>query len=333
MSADPRSLPMDRPGLRLQPRPDARPLPLPGQSDLVALIARHAPADGSTRTPVPGLSLHHASAPTEKTHGVVRPSLAVMAQGAKRVELGSEVHEYTSGQFLLSSVDLPVASRITLASSGTPYLCMGFDLDIQRIADLMSQMDCAPRAEGGAAPRALATAQLDAGLLEALMRLARLLDTPDEIPVMAPLIEREVHYRLLKGELGQRLCHIVLNHGAMNQISRAIDWLKRHYTDPLRIDDLAQRVNMSASSLHHHFKSLTAMSPLQYQKQLRLHEARRLMLAEMLDAATAAHRVGYESASQFSREYSRMYGAPPVRDVARLRDAGWGTGAMAAGRG
>ncbi|SAI71547.1 araC family transcriptional regulator [Bordetella ansorpii] len=301
--------------------PAAHPPPLPALQELAALIGRHMPADGSYLTPIPGLTFHRASAPAEKTHSVARPALGVLAQGAKRVELGDEVHEYTTERYLLTSVDLPVASRVTLASSGTPYLSMTLDLDTQRIADLMTQLGAPTRAEGGQAPRGMATAPVEQGLITTLLRLVSLLDTPDDIPILAPLIEREIHYRLLKGELGQRLCHIVLNHGAMSQISRAIDWLKRNYCEPLRIEDLAQRVNMSASSLHHHFKSLTAMSPLQYQKQLRLHEARRLMLAEMLDAGTAAHRVGYESASQFSREYSRLYGAPPLRDVGRLRRA------------
>ncbi|WP_144634114.1 AraC family transcriptional regulator [Bordetella genomosp. 13] len=302
--------------------PAAQPPAVPALQELAAVIARHTPDDGSYATAVPGLTFHRASAPAEKTHGVYRPALGVLAQGAKRVELGNEVHEYTPARYLLTSVDLPIASRVTLASSGTPYLSMALDLDTQRIADLMTQMGDAGRAEGAQAPRGMATAPMEQDLAEPLLRLARLLDTPDDIPVLAPLVEREIHYRLLKGELGHRLCHIVMDCGAMNQISRAIDWLKRNYCAPLRIEDLAQRVNMSASSLHHHFKSLTAMSPLQYQKQLRLHEARRLMLADMLDAGTAAHRVGYESASQFSREYSRLYGAPPLRDVGRLRRAG-----------
>ncbi|WP_459618237.1 AraC family transcriptional regulator [Bordetella sp. 2513F-2] len=295
----------------------------PEQAALAALLSRHAPQDGLHTTAVPGMQFYRWSKPTETFFSVYRPSLAILAQGAKRVELGDEVYQYNTADYLLTSVDLPVASRVTLASSGTPYLCFSLDLDTRRIAELISQLG-PPRAEAPLADRrGLATARLERGLLQAVLRLAELLDTPADIPILAPLIEREIHYRLLTGPLGPRLRHIVLQGGPSHQISRAIEWLKQHYAQPLRIDHLAQLVNMSPSSLHHHFKSVTAMSPLQYQKQLRLHEARRLMLAEMLDAGAAAHRVGYESASQFSREYSRLYGAPPLRDVSRLRRAGY----------
>ncbi|WP_057056544.1 AraC family transcriptional regulator, partial [Bordetella pertussis] len=291
--------------------------PPPRHDELASLIERHTPADGSTATALPGLNFYRSSSPTELNVSFYRPSLALLAQGAKRVQLGDDVYEYDTSHYLLTSFDLPVASRVTLATPGTPYLCFALDLDPHRIAGLISELGAPPA--GQPLRRGLTLARLTEPLLDAVLRLARLLDTPADIPVLAPLIEREIHYRLLSGPMGGRLRHIARAEGTALQIARAIDWLRRHYAQPLRVEHLATTVNMSVSSLHHHFKAVTALSPLQYQKQLRLHEAHRLMVAETLDAGAAAHRVGYESASQFSREYSRLCGAPPLRDAARLR--------------
>ncbi|MDX3907188.1 MAG: AraC family transcriptional regulator [Pigmentiphaga sp.] len=287
--------------------------------ELAWRIARHAPADGAHSCAYPGLSFVRFSGPSESNCGVYRPSLTIAAQGAKRVELGEEVYEYNERHFLLSSYDLPVQARITCASPTEPYLCVALDLDPQRLGELMGDHDLPPAPEPPSM-RGLAVGTTTIDLIEPMLRLVRLLDTPEHLPVLGPMAEREILYRVLTGELGRRLRQTVLPAGAASQVAQAIAWIKENYAVPLRIEELAAAVNMSASSLHHHFKAVTAMSPLQYQKHLRLREARMLMLSEWLDAGTAARRVGYESASQFSREYSRLYGSPPLRDVARLRN-------------
>lgn len=286
--------------------------------ELAARVASRIQQDGPQQTAYPGLALVRFSGPSALGCGEYRPSLTIAVQGAKRVHLGDEVYEYNQDCYLLTAFDLPVQARITLATPEVPYLCVALDLDARRIGELMGEGDL-PAASEASPSRGLAVGRMTADLLDPVLRLVRLLDQPEDLRVLGPLIEREILYRLLTGELGARLRRIALAGGPAHQVGRAIDWIKQHYCAPLRIETLAQAVNMSASSLHHHFKAVTAMSPLQFQKQLRLREARRLMLAEPLDAGAAAHRVGYESASQFSREYSRLYGLPPVRDVARLR--------------
>lgn len=289
--------------------------------ELAGIIARHTPGDGSHATAVPSLSLHRRSGPTEPMCALYQPALTVAVQGAKRVVLGGRPYLYDSGHYLVTSIDLPVAAQVVQASPEVPNLCLALDLDARRMSALMSET-ALPRPRAAPLERGLSVSPLSAQLLNALLRLARLLDSPEDIPILAPLVEREVLYRLLTGDQGMRLRHIAVSESRAHQVARAIDWLKRHYAQPLRIEALAQAVNMSTSSLHHHFKAITALSPLQYQKQLRLQEARRLMLTELLDAAAAGRRVGYESASQFSREYSRLYGAPPLRDIALLRSEG-----------
>ncbi|OVZ58072.1 AraC family transcriptional regulator [Pigmentiphaga sp. NML080357] len=286
--------------------------------ELAQRIARHAPVDGQHPCAYPGLSFVRFSGPSDSSCGIYRPSLAVAAQGAKRVELGEDVYEYDQRHFLLSSFDLPVQARITCASPAEPYLCVALDIDPQRLGELIGEHALPPAPEPPSM-RGLAVGTTSLDLIEPMLRLVRLLDTPQHLPVLGPMAEREILYRVLTGELGRRLRQTALPAGASSQIARAIAWIKENYAAPLRIDDLAQALNMSPSSLHHHFKAVTAMSPLQYQKQLRLREARMLMLSGLLDAGTAARRVGYESPSQFSREYSRLYGSPPLRDVARLR--------------
>ncbi|TCI11402.1 AraC family transcriptional regulator [Dyella soli] len=283
------------------------------------------PCQGVHQTPWPALSLFRADAPGVPTCAMYEPMLGMALQGAKQILLGQQPFVQQSLSYLVASVDVPVSSQVIRATAEEPCLCLTFRLDVQRIRELLPEASAAHAAPASAPGMALSP--LDDGLLDPLLRLARLLDAPQDLAVLGPLIERELLYRLLTGAQGARLAQMATAGSQGHQVSRAIDWLRRHFHEPLRIDDLAARVNMSASSLHHHFRTITAMSPLQYQKQLRLHEARRLLLAADCDVATAAHRVGYESPSQFSREYSRQFGAPPLRDVARLRLADAGTAA------
>lgn len=292
-----------------------------GQRELAAIIERYSAGDGLFPTAIPGVSLFRCSTTSMPSCGVYRPVLALIAQGAKRVTLGNETYEYDRKRYLVTSVDLPVVAQVTQASVEAPILCFIFDLDPRRIGELMGEM-ALPKPAPAAVARGLVVSELTTAILDPVLRLARLLATPQDIAILAPAIERELLYRLLTGEQGLRLRNIAAVDSHSHRIARAIDWLKSNFDQPLSIEALAEAVSMSKSSLHHHFKSLTAMSPLQYQKQLRLQEARRLMLLEMHDAASAGHRVGYESPSQFNREYRRQFGAPPLKDIARLRQLG-----------
>lgn len=308
--------------------PDAGRLAL-AQARLLAQLARRPLADGLNPVPgLPQLLVFRSSSPTGAVCGVYEPSLAVVMQGRKQVNLGGETLFYDTGHSLLTALDLPATASILEASAERPFLSLAFKLDLGEIAGLLVAGGLPAPAGGGVGPgasregrsgRAMATAPLSAGLLEALSRLLDLAEQPQDIPVLAPLLLREIHYRLLTGGHGPRLRQFVAVGSQGQQVSQAIGWLRAHYAQPLRVEALAREVRMSVSSFHHHFKALTAMSPLQYQKQIRLSEARRLMLAERLDAASAAYRVGYESPSQFSREYSRQFGLPPARDMASLR--------------
>jgi len=265
-----------------------------------------------------GLTLVRFDQPTGATCAVYEPGVALIVQGAKRVVLGRDAFDYGAGQFLISALNLPAVSRITEASPSRPYLGLFLRLDLEEITRLMIEGHV-PSPPPQAPARAMATGFVNHALTSAVQRLLDLLDEPENIGAIAPLIRREILYRLLVGEHGWRLRQIVAVGSQSRQVADAVAWLNDHFQQALSIEELSRRANMSPSTLHHHFRALTAMSPLQYQKSLRLNEARRLMLAEHLDAASAAFRVGYESASQFSREYSRQFGAPPLRDVARLR--------------
>jgi len=282
------------------------------------IIARFAETDGAHVTPISGLLLHRWSRPTAASCNVTGPILSFVAQGAKRVTLGDEARDYGYDRYLLVSFDLPIISEIRRATPEVPFLSLSLDLDLAGIADLMAHTDDR-RSRDVLTERGLAVGRLTPELGDSLLRLVRLLQSPHEIPVLAPLIEREIFFRLLVGEHGARLRHLVAADSQSRHIARAITWLRENYREPLRIDVLAKIAAMSTSTFHQHFKAITAMSPLQYQKQLRLQEARRLMLTGALDAASAGHQVGYESASQFSREYGRLFGAPPRRDLALLR--------------
>ena len=278
------------------------------------IIARNAKEDMAT--PIRGLFLKRQTAPTELTHSAQSPCFGLVMQGRKRLTLGNEAHEYGVGDYLLVSHDLPVSSCVVDASEAEPHLGMGLIIDPRQLHDVLARFGNGFTQPAASVPeRGLAVARASDELLDAALRLARLLDRPQEIPVMAPLLEQEVLYRLLTGPYGARLRQIALAESPSNKVARAIAWLRENYTRPLRIEDLADNVGMSESSLHHNFKTVTAMTPMQYQKQLRLVEARRLMLVERLDVGSAGYAVGYQSPSQFSREYARLYGASPVRDL------------------
>jgi AraC-like DNA-binding protein len=306
------------------PRESQQPLdPVLDQArlDLVALMDRFtSECEGTIETPVQGLFLHRIVRCGGPSHGIQTPALGVIAQGSKRVMVGDEHYVYDPMHYLVSSVDLPVVGQVTGASEAQPYLGMRLDLDVDEITALIRDENLPP-ATNADASRGLFVNRLGTSMLDAVLRLLRLLDTPEDIPILAPLVKREILYRLLMNGQGARLRQIALHDSQTQRIAKAILLLRQHFDQPLRVEAIARDVHMSVSSLHHHFKAVTAMSPLQYQKQLRLQEARRLMLIDMTDAATAAHRVGYESASQFSREYSRLFGAPPLRDMRRWRDS------------
>ena len=297
---------------------------------LAARMARLAPTSGLHEPAgVPGLRLFRADQLNGSVCGVYEPCVALILQGSKRVVLGGETFVYDNRRFLIASLDLPTMATILEASPERPYLALVLKLDLREIATLVLGGQLPPAAPAHDDGRAMATGAITAPLLDAFGRLLDLVESPGDAAVLAPLVQREILYRLLVGEQGARLRRIAAVGGQGHQIGRAIDRLKIAYAAPLRVEDLAREVRMSVSTFHHHFKALTAMSPLQFQKQLRLSEARRLMLAENLDASTAGYRVGYESASQFSREYSRQFGAPPMRDIAGLRGQPAAEGASA----
>ncbi len=281
-------------------------------------IARWTDKDNRLTTAIPGLSLFRYDEPNELHSGMYEPSICMVAQGAKRVMLGDDTYVYDAQHFLVTSVHLPTFVQIVEASQEKPYLGLMLKLDQREISLLMVDSHLPPPRPQQSS-RGMATGEVTLPLLTAFQRLISLLDEPKDIPILAPIIKREIFYRLLVSDQGARLRQMASTGSQSQQIARAIDWLKSNFTQPLRIEDLASQVNMSTSTLHHHFRAVTAMSPLQYQKWLRLNEARRLLLTEHQDATTAAFQVGYESPSQFSREYSRMFGAPPLRDITNLR--------------
>ncbi|MBB5710685.1 AraC family transcriptional regulator [Sphingomonas xinjiangensis] len=286
---------------------------------LAALIGRHIPKTGMISTAVARLSLFRADEPTVPLPAVYDASVCLIAQGSKRVALGEQSLIYDPAHYLLVSVDLPLVGHVTQASRDAPYLCCKIDIDQAALADLIL-------AQGNRAPKAdlppLAVYRSDDDLIDAACRLIRLLDRPDSIAALAPLIEREILYRLLTGPHGPSLRYMAVADSHLNQVSRAIATIRGGFHRQLRIGDIAAAAGMSPSSLHEHFKAVTRMTPLEYQKQLRLQEARRLMLSEGASAGTAGFTVGYDSPSQFSREYSRLFGAPPRRDIERLQASG-----------
>ncbi|WP_375512850.1 AraC family transcriptional regulator N-terminal domain-containing protein [uncultured Nostoc sp.] len=290
------------------------------RAELTERIAQAIRQDG-TIEPLKGLHLNRSSSPSEPCHSVSVPAFCVIAQGSKEVLLGSDRYQYDSMRYLLATVELPIVSQILEASKQQPYLSLRLDLDPTLVGSVMVEAGGHPSSRSRVDVKAIDVSPLDANLLDAVVRLVRLLDFPAEAHVLAPLIKREIIYRLLMGEQGNRLRHIAVLGGYTHHIARAVERLRKDFNEPIKIESIARELGMSVSGFHHHFKSVTAMSPLQFQKQLRLQEARRLMLGESLDATSAAYRVGYDDASHFNREYKRLFGAPPMRDVERLREA------------
>lgn len=292
-------------------------LPEPQElNELKCIIARLAEHGESTH--ISGLTVYRWDKPTEPTTGMYEPSICMVAQGAKQVILGDEKLTYDPSNYLLTSLHLPTVFNVSEASPDKPYLGLRLLLDIKEIAQMMVGSELPPPRQQQS-HLGMAIGETTQPLLSAVLRLLQLLENEADIPIMAPIIQKEINYRLLTGDQGMRLRQIASSGSQTHQVSKAIVWLKDHFTHPIKVDELAETVGMSKSTFHQHFRTMTNHSPLQYLKHLRLQEARRLMLMEHKDASTAAFEVGYESPSQFSREYSRLFGAPPLRDIANLR--------------
>jgi AraC-like DNA-binding protein len=285
--------------------------------ELSGIIARHATADGMHASALSRVSLVRSCRPTEAVPSVYKPSLCLITQGRKQVDLGGRSYFYDPAKYLAVSVDLPLVGSILEASPERPYLCVVLDIDLAALADLMLEHPPEPGPEPTGL--ALGVSEVEPGLLDAVLRLVRLLDTPGDARVLAPLAEREILYRLLSGGQAPMIRRIAAAESRLRQVSRAIAWIRENYARPFSVERLAAEVGMSPSSFHSHFKAATTLSPLQYRTRLRLQEARRMMVVEAVDAASAGFAVGYESPSQFSRDYSRLFGAPPLKDALRLR--------------
>jgi AraC-like DNA-binding protein len=288
--------------------------------ELVERIARAVREDGTVES-LRGLYLKRVSSPTEPVHGVSIPAFCVIAQGSKEIYLGEDYYRYDPGHYLLATVELPIVIQIGEASRERPHLSLRLNLDPALVGSVMVEAGL-PSPRGHASAKALEVSPLDADLLDAALRLVRLVESPGEARILLPLVTREIVYRLLMGAHGDRLRHLAALGGASNRIVKALERIRSDYDKPLRIESLARELGMSVSGFHAQFKAVTAMSPLQFQKHTRLQEARRLMFAEDLDAARAGLRVGYDDASYFNREYKSVFGAPPMRDVQQLQAAG-----------
>jgi len=264
------------------------------------------------------LTLHRWTHPTEPASYTLEPSICLIAQGEKHVFLRDESYVYDPNSYLITSVGLPLIANIVTASKAHPYLGLSMEFDREMVAQLMVDRNLPLNAKCHSG-RGLAVSHISQPLIDAFERLLKLLQTPADIPILAPLIQKEIVYRLLVSEQGFRLRQTTVAGGQGHQITRAIDWLRKHYIERLRVEELANQIGMSVSSFHQHFRELTAFTPVQYQKRLRLNEARRLMLTEQYDATTASFQVGYESPSQFSREYARLFGEPPSRDIRKMQ--------------
>jgi AraC-like DNA-binding protein len=303
---------------------NATPPPDPARARRTDLARRIASFVGSKEkliTDIPSLLLSRRTAPTAPASATYEPSLAVVAQGRKRADLGGTTFIFDESRYLLTSLDLPVICNVIEASEEVPYLCFVLKLDMPVVRELLSRGEI-PAPEAPSDSPAMVTGATTAELLDACCRLVDLLNAPQDIPFLSGLIQREIIYRILRGSEGARLRAIATLGDQSHRTAKAIAWVRANYAQPLRVEDLAKIAGMGVSTLHHHFRALTAMSPLQYQKQLRLHAARERMLMDGLDAASAAFEVGYESASQFNREYSRLFGQPPMRDIRTLRSPG-----------
>ncbi|WP_339060795.1 AraC family transcriptional regulator [Tepidibacillus marianensis] len=286
--------------------------------ELTQLIERYTGNDGSHATTIPSLSFTRFSDVIGPSYGVYIPSLCIIVQGRKEVLLAQESYMYGPADYLVASVNLPITGQVTEASPEVPYLALKLEFTPSEILEVLREFQMGVDKKENAR-RGMYVSEMEPSLLDAVTRLARLLDTPKDIKVIAPLIVKEIIYRVLQGEHGGMLKQIAIEGSSTNQISDVIEHIMKNYEKSFKIEELAEIANMSASSLHRHFKEITAMSPIQFQKQLRLQEARSLLLSESADAADVGFRVGYESPSQFSREYSRMFGLPPKEDIKRLR--------------
>ncbi|WP_412725135.1 AraC family transcriptional regulator [Alteromonas sp. D210916BOD_24] len=294
------------------------PNPANSMERLASSISRLTEHEDYCPTEIPGLTVFRKNDPNIPIAGSYEPSVCLIAQGAKRVQLGEEVFCYDTEHYLFSGVHLPVVAQVTKASAEQPYLGLKLTFDYQEITQLMADSQLPPP-KGQRSDRGMATGKLTPALISGFQRLVDLADEHENIPMLAPLIRREIFYRLLTGQQGENLRQLAAMGTQTHQVAKAIAWLKSQYSQHIRVEELAQVANMGVSTFHHHFRNMTAMSPLQYIKQIRLQEARRLMLTEHLDAASAAFKVGYESPSQFSREYGRFYGRSPAKDVNELR--------------
>jgi AraC-like DNA-binding protein len=290
------------------------------RAELARMVAGRVPTDGVVNTAVSGLNLYRRSVTSPCNSATYQPTLIVFLQGTKRINLGSESYLCDGTTYLLTSVDLPVVSEIVEASEAKPMLGIILELDMAMVREILGQQDI-PIAPQGEGPRGMAVGRTTAELFDACTRLMALLDRPQEIGFLANLIEREIIFRILSGPQGHHLRAIATHGDQGNRTAKAVAWLRDNFAKPLRVEQLASMAHMGVSTFHHHFRSLTSMSPLQYQKNLRLHIARERMLNAGIDAASAAFEVGYESPSQFSREYARFFGQPPMRDVKLRRGA------------
>lgn len=292
--------------------------------ELATLINRHTDGkgDGSHTTDIAPLGFARESSTSTMLHGVSTPMLAIVVQGKKGAVLGEEIYRYGEAQYLVVSVDQPISGFIIEATPDRPYLGFKLDLDPRELCELIAIQTTAIADKKETSVRGFFVSTANLSLLDCALRLIQLLDTPEDIPILAPMMIREIYYRLLIGEQSEAVRQIATSGSNMQRIAAVIQSIKVDFAKPLRVADLAEQASMSPSSFHHHFKQVTSMSPLQYQKQIRLLEARRLMLAEDYNAITAADRVGYESPSQFSREYARLFGAPPIQDIGRLLSVG-----------
>ncbi len=288
------------------------------RQELIERMLRLLPADGHAE-PIPGLRLIRRSLPPPPVHSVSGRAFCVIAQGSKTIMLGHEMHQYDPAHYLITTAELPTLAQITDATPEEPYLGVVLALDPALVSSVMVETGHAA-SDAQSSVKALDVSPLQADLFEAVVRLVRIAETPEDSRYLAPLVIREIVYRLLLGEQGGRLRHLTVLGGSAHRIARAIDRIRTEYDRPLRVEEVARDIGMSQSSFHQHFRTVTAMSPLQYQKHLRMQEARRLMLAEDMDAASAGFRVGYDDASYFNREYKKFFGEPPIRDVTRLQE-------------
>ena len=287
-------------------------------NELAAIIDKHTANEGTTDSPIPGLQLFKSTVPNLPTPTVFNPSLCLLVQGQKQVLLHNDIYPYTVSEFLVVSVDLPVTGKVTVATPDTPYLALKIDIDVSTLSELLLSMDNS-LIQSKSFSRGINVAKADHVVADSILRMLRMLDTPKDIPVLSSNMMREILYRVLQSEYGHLLASITFKGSHIERISNAIRAIKKDFNKPLTVNSLAEIAGMSVSGFHAHFKTVTSMSPLQFQKQLRLIEARHLMLSENMDAAAAAYQVGYESASQFSREYVRMFGTPPKRDINNLK--------------